>query len=269
MPYFAGTTRASLTVDSEERGFLIHLPPDYDGTATLPVVLSFHGYGSNAEQQELYTGLSAAGDERGVILVYPQGLGAPAAWNAFGFFGADDVGFTRALVDLLIDAYCGDPERIYASGMSNGAAMSALLGCEAGDLFAAIAGVAGLTYPAACDAEAAGPMPVLAFHGDQDLVWPVGGGLSTLGVQVPSPREAVESWRAHNGCDSEEEATDVEDIERQEGAGCEASVVYYEVAGGGHTWPGAVDVPALGPTTHAISANDLMLDFFLERSLSR
>jgi polyhydroxybutyrate depolymerase len=39
-------------------------------------------------------------------------------------------------------------------------------------------------------------------------------------------------------------------------------VILYVVEEGGHTWPGAIDVPGLGSTTHEISATDLIWEFF-------
>jgi poly(3-hydroxybutyrate) depolymerase len=35
----------------------------------------------------------------------------------------------------------------------------------------------------------------------------------------------------------------------------------YVIEGGGHTWPGARDVPRLGKTTHSIDAKSLIWDF--------
>jgi len=40
-------------------------------------------------------------------------------------------------------------------------------------------------------------------------------------------------------------------------------VVLYEIEGGGHTWPGqGPRVRFIGKSTHDISANDLMWEFF-------
>jgi len=42
-----------------------------------------------------------------------------------------------------------------------------------------------------------------------------------------------------------------------------AEVVLYEIEGGGHTWPGqGPRVRFIGKSTHDISANDLMWEFF-------
>lgn len=48
-----------------------------------------------------------------------------------------------------------------------------------------------------------------------------------------------------------------------------ASVVYYAIEGGGHTWPGS-SAPGggiVGRTSREISASALAVDFFLDHSL--
>jgi polyhydroxybutyrate depolymerase len=51
---------------------------------------------------------------------------------------------------------------------------------------------------------------------------------------------------------------------RDDYTGCRrgSDVQLYSVTDGGHTWPGAIDVPRLGPVTTEIDAADLILDFF-------
>jgi hypothetical protein len=54
-------------------------------------------------------------------------------------------------------------------------------------------------------------------------------------------------------------------LKRYSDCGENATVDLYIVDGGGHTWPDAtIDLPpgTYGPTTHEISANDLMWEFF-------
>ncbi len=56
---------------------------------------------------------------------------------------ADDVAFFRRMLDLFGTSYSVDRKRVYASGFSNGAQMSARLGVELADRFAATASHAG------------------------------------------------------------------------------------------------------------------------------
>jgi len=59
------------------------------------------------------------------------------------------------------------------------------------------------------------------------------------------------------------------DVTGEQWAGCQSdsAVIHYRIQGGGHTWPGAVDVPVLGATTHTINATMLMWQFFHAHSL--
>jgi len=86
--------------------------------------------------------------------------------------------------------------------------------------------------------------------------------------------EIMPEWAAHNGCDSvavEEQVTENVRLVRYQACDEGATVELYVVEGGGHTWPDAtVDFPEefLGVTTHEISANDLMWNFFVAHPLA-
>ena len=107
------------------------MPDSYNGTTPTPLVVNFHGFTSNSTQQLAYSDLATAGTERGYIVVTPQGttLGAsgPTWWNILGGgLGVDDVGFVTALLDSLEAELCVDAGRIYSTGISNGAGISAV-----------------------------------------------------------------------------------------------------------------------------------------------
>src|SRR6185295_8276969 len=121
------------------RTFILHLPVTYNSLNSYPLILNFHGFGSNALEQELYTGFDAIADTAGFIVVYPQGINN--AWNISTGF-PDDVDFTSALIDSLKQDYSVDSLCVYATGMSMGGFMSYVLGCELSDKIAAIAPVA-------------------------------------------------------------------------------------------------------------------------------
>ena len=58
----------------------MHVPKAYDPTKPVTLVLNFHGFTSYAEQQALWSQMDAASDERGFIVVYPNGTNT--SWNA-------------------------------------------------------------------------------------------------------------------------------------------------------------------------------------------
>ena len=252
-----------------------------------PVVLVFHGGGSNAAATIRYTKLDQLAAREGFVTVYPEGTGRLArilTWNT-GFCcghaereGIDDVAFVRALVSDLQGQVDVDPRRIYVTGISNGGMMAYRLACEAPDLIAAIAPVAGTIALETC---APGrPVPVMHFHGTEDLFVDYEGGPGPRS-HTQSPFTSVEAtmagWVGRNGCREEPTRTTVVApagdalwVTRDHWSGCaqDADVLLYTIQGGGHTWPG---IPArfrrLGPSTEDISANELMWEFFREHPI--
>ena len=142
----SGDHTRSIRVDRRTRSYHVHVPPSYDGSKPFPVVLAFHGGGANAESMVRFSGLNEKADEAGFLVVYPAGTGRlerMLTWNTgncCGYAmrnGVDDVGFVNALLDDLAGRARVDPERIYATGMSNGAMMVYRLASELSERIAA------------------------------------------------------------------------------------------------------------------------------------
>jgi polyhydroxybutyrate depolymerase len=257
--YTAGTTTHDLAVAGVTRQFLAHLPPE--PTADMALVVDFHGAGSNMTQQAVYSGFDALADENDFVVATPNGV--DAAIRQWRFLGEEDVGFATALVDDLVAHSCVDPARVFAVGMSSGAAMSAGLACRASDTFAGFGLVAADFYIPAICADAT-PNPMVIFHGTSDAVVPYAGG-SAAGSRVPvrNAEQTAQAWATHNGCAGGPRETTVDtEVVRLDWDGCTEPVVMYRIVGGGHTWPGAIDVARLGPTTDQIRASDVMLETF-------
>jgi polyhydroxybutyrate depolymerase len=188
----------SMYWDGILRTWFIHVPAGHDGSPA-PLLVQIHGYSANANIEQSLSGMSRIADEQGFVVVYPNGLNN--AWNAGLCCGPleqrqDDVGFLRAVVASVQSEIDVDPERIYASGLSNGGAMTHRLACEAADLFAAAAPVAfALPFSPMTACQPSRPIPVLNFMGLNDVLVPYGGG-SFLNGAV----ESFEQWRANNAC---------------------------------------------------------------------
>lgn len=274
----AVTITVPIAHDGEGRSYRLYIPAGYDASAPVALVLSFHGFASNAAQQETFSAWNAVADEGGFLVAYPQGLGFPARWNAgplfrAGFATTDDVSFVRALVADIQANYCIDPDRVYANGLSNGAGMSNRLACEASDLIAAIGGVAG-AYPAlpACAIER--PVPVIAFHGTEDRIVPIDGLAAGAGGGEPLPpiAEWAREWAVRNGCtDTPDDLPAIGAVTGIRYTGCTdgAEVEYYVADGGGHSWPGGGPQPifVIGRVNQDIDASRMMWDFFQRHPL--
>jgi polyhydroxybutyrate depolymerase len=265
-----GNIAGRLVSDGVEHTFRLHVPKTYAAGTPAPLVLNFHGLGSNAAQQELYSGLIGQSDQAGFILATPDGSGMPQRWYFIDFPGAevDDFAFVRALIGHLGDTLCIDQSRIYATGMSNGGFMSAALACEMSDTFAAVAPVAGVTYLPICDARP--PVPIVVFHGTNDAVVPfAGGNIRLIPAALPGVRETAARWAQHNGCEAAPQSQRIAaDVVLEAYAGCssDTDVHLYVIEGGGHTWPGALPLPFLDKTTQSIKAAEIIWRFFSEHS---
>lgn len=221
------------------RTYHVHLPASTPQDRRYPVVLNFHGLGSNPELQQCLSGLSSIADREAFILVSPLGLGEVPGWKALLNEERDveDVQFIADLIQVLFAEYRIDVDRIYATGFSNGAMMASRAACRLGVRIAAIAPVAGVYDPGAGCTRA---MPVLAVHGTADDVVPFGPG-QVLGVPYAGAVSAVQGWAARMapGCgrppEREQLAPNVT-IERYRHCNESTDTALVIVEGGGHNW---------------------------------
>ncbi len=267
----SGDFEGEIEMDGVIRTYHVHVPSGYDPNGhAVPLVLNFHGLASNAVQQAYFSDMSRLADQAGFIIAYPQGLGVPARWDmrpASQEPPNDDLAFIRALVSHLQAEFHIDPARIYATGMSNGGGFSNRLACEAADIFAAVAPVAGAYgYHDACDPER--PMPVLAFHGTKDPIVPYNGmtlqaEMGWISTTLPPVPDWAAGWAARNACASDpEKVAEGRGVTAARWSGCaeDAEVILYTIEGIGHVWPGS-EVLLLGPTG-PVDATELIWAFF-------
>lgn len=273
-------TNGSLVSSGEKREYLLYVPKSYDPTSAqnVPLVINIHGFSQWPANQANVSQWNQLADEEGFIVVYPSGLGIPKRWRVTRTpedpTGVDiELQYYIDLIDKLSAEYAIDPERIFASGLSNGGGMSLRLACSLSDRIAAIGGVAGAYLVDL--AECPGGVPAIFFHGQADKIVPYEGGPSErFPIDFPNIPTFVEDYAQLNGCDANEtlflEKDHVRAV-RYEGCDPDADVVFYTISDGGHTWPGGNDLPEriTGKTTHEINATRLMWEFFVEQTENR
>jgi polyhydroxybutyrate depolymerase len=176
------------------RWYLLYVPSSYQPGTPMPLVLSFHGAGSNHYEQELVSAMTIKAEEEGFMVVYPKAQGIESFWYLPSGVGGDvDLNFVTDLIEYLESKLAIDPQRIYATGFSNGAGLVDSLGCRLADKIAAIAPVAGVyTYWEDCTPSR--PLPVVSFHGTADTAAPFQG----MGSSIPN---WAANWAERNGCD--------------------------------------------------------------------
>jgi polyhydroxybutyrate depolymerase len=261
----AGDTTEEMTSAGLVRTYIVHIPPGYTGEGRVPLVINLHGYGSNATDQAFYSGFPALADEQGFIVVSPNGSGYPQRWAFPGLGGVDEVAFIGELLDRLESDLCIDASRVYAAGMSNGAAITTFIACGLPGRIAAIGAVAATAGPRSCGT--AEPIPIITFRSTEDQCVPYVGGTSACGMRLPvvAAQESIRLWAEHNGCDAEPATAQLtEHVRTTEYENCDggAGAILYTTEGDGHTWPGAVSVPRLGHVTDEIDATAIMWEFF-------
>jgi polyhydroxybutyrate depolymerase len=266
------------------RKYLVHVPAKYDPLKPTPLLLSFHGGGAHMEYQasDKNYGQISKSDKEGFIVVFPNGYsklgGKLATWNAGSCCGpardnnVDDVGFVKQMIASLGGQLNVDRDRIFATGMSNGGMMAHRLACEMSDVFKAVASVAGPDGTTNCTPSR--PISVMHIHArnDDHAVFEGGSGKksqskSTITDFVSVP-ETVARWVKRDGC-----AATPKRVLEKPGAYCErysqckgnVEVALCVTETGKHSWPGAEKSRSDEPPSNAISANDVMWDFFMSR----
>ncbi|RCL67382.1 MAG: hypothetical protein DBW78_02135 [Rhodothermaeota bacterium MED-G64] len=226
------------------REYLLQVPDNYIVTELAPLILNLHGYGGNAEDYREYvggeTGLQLLADQREFFIAYPQAYMQEGKGDRYwqpGDNGKQDIALNdiyyieQLLADIQAE-YNIDEEQVFALGFSNGGMMAYSLGCNRGDVFAAVGGMATTMIPEECNKNHT--PSIIAFHGADDSVLPYEGNVAWQAVP-----DVMEFWVDHNGLSTQ----DLQSTTYDEGAvrhdvytGENASVELYTIQGGDHVW---------------------------------
>lgn len=270
----AGLTREHLRVDGRTRRYLLHRPAT--GTAQpRPLVIAFHGRGSDPEELRVQSRLAEDARARGMLIAFPEGL--HQGWGAGTRPTRQrpdpdlDVRFAEALVDELVRTERADPERVYAVGFSNGGSMALRTAAQRPDLLAGAAAVSGQLPSGPAAVRPTGPVPVMIVYGAKDPVRPLGGWPSPPPdptepiTPTLSARASAQAFATAGGA-GRPVTTAGKGYDRTVWRlkGSPATVQLLVVHGGGHTWPGSDMTPpdGFGPTSRALDATDTILAFF-------
>ncbi|HMC67774.1 MAG TPA: PHB depolymerase family esterase [Mycobacteriales bacterium] len=292
-----GTHVVAVRHDGRLRTAIVIVPPQAGRGKPLPLVVNFHGGGSNAAGEESFTGMDTIANRAGFLVVYPNGTGflpnRLLTWNAGACCGyaaandVDDVGSTLALLDKIERLTSVDPRRVYATGMSNGAMMAYRMAVDASARIAAIAPVSGGMVVTSFHPSR--PVAVMHFHSVDDPRAPYAGGLgppfpgTNHRETHPSIQAVIDDWVAVDGCPTTPHTgrtivgsgSDAGETATRIGYGpCRAGtdVVLWKLTGSGHVWPGGkqdVNQALLGRPTSIIEASTLMWRFFQRHPLPR
>lgn len=272
-----------------KRYYFVRVPPQASEAKPLPVVLSFHGGGGNAEGHKRMTRMESIADREGFLLVVPEGTGNPQlgrrleSWNVGVCCGpakqqgVDDVAFVVTLLEDLALRTPVDQTRVYATGLSNGGMMSYRLALDVPERIAAVAPVAGVIL-----GEPKAPVAIMDFHSVDDPRAHYEGGdtrfpLTNHIVHHVSVPEVLRQWTEGLSCGPESivdrrngtpGAPDASHrAEKLVWSGCTGGgeVVHWRMHGPGHVWPGQpayASEALVGAPSNVLDANEEMWRFF-------
>jgi polyhydroxybutyrate depolymerase len=195
--------RSMRTIDSGglQRTYLLYVPPTYDGSKPVPVVVDHHGGGATSMNAERSSGFKELADRKGYLWVAPDGL--EMAWGE----NARDGQFVLDVLEVLEQTACVDRKRIYSTGCSMGAGQTNWLACNEADVFAAVLPVCGTTFfDLAAQCMPSQPMPTMLVIGRDDELncW-------DLADEGSKPTRCVDTYRKIfkelNGCTGMERTT--------------------------------------------------------------
>jgi poly(hydroxyalkanoate) depolymerase family esterase len=276
------------------RAYKLYVPSRYCGQP-LPLIVMLHGCTQSPDDFAAGTRMNLRAEDHNCFVAYPAQPASANASKCWNWFRPGDqtrgqgepsliVGITR---QVMTD-YSVDEERVYAAGLSAGAAAAAILAATYPDLYAAIGVHSGLACGAARDVASAfaamcqsqpatrrssagfsvragysRTVPAIVFHGDQDkTVHPHNGDRVIAQLQEllgTNLRLTVEHGRVSGG------HAHTRTLHRD----ANGHVVFEQwvIHGAGHAWSGGS--PAGSYTDpQGPDATGEMLRFFLEHPLS-
>jgi polyhydroxybutyrate depolymerase len=224
-------------------------------------VVALHGLGRTGAWMQRFSGLSAAADHAGFIVAYPTARTAAAGWPLVRRDAHDEADDIRDFIDLAGRDLCADPTRVFVTGVSNGAGMTARLGCELADRLTAVAPVAGGYGSLSGPCRPSRPLSVLEIHGSADSVVPYYGKPPDFAGSV---LRWLGEWRSLDRCPGRAVRSQTARYRAQKlvwrGCAGETVVEHYRLAGVGHTWPGSPQ-----DRQSAFPAAAVVLGFFASR----
>ena len=141
--------------------YRLHVPPQLD-PAGAPLLVALHGCLQTAADFAQGTRFDELAARYGAIVVYPQQSLRANIQRCWRWYvpkhqhrESGEPAMILAIVRDLIARYPIDPERVFVAGLSAGAAMAAILGEQAPDVFAAVGLMAGVALHASHDASSA------------------------------------------------------------------------------------------------------------------
>ena len=203
-PSFGAVQAGSFITETYgDRDYRLYIPSGYEAGTPLPLLVILHGCGQDPTSMSVDTHFNVYADQFNFLALYPrqpQSANGTRCWNWFlpehQQRGAGEPALIAGMTAQVQSRYSIDSNRIFATGLSAGGAMSIIMGATYPDVYSAIGVSAGIEYGCASSLEsgfaamAGGCMnpvesgnkayaamgqyervvPVIVFHGSADAV---------------------------------------------------------------------------------------------------
>jgi polyhydroxybutyrate depolymerase len=283
----------SIVSEGRTRTYLLYVPHKTNPVNSLPLVFAFHGGGGSGSAFANLTKFHELAETEDFIVIYPDGTpnksDGKRLWNdgRQGLEGdafsqnINDVKFIEDVINKTKKEFNIDSKRIYATGLSNGAAFSHRLAAELSSQIAAIATMAsGIGVPFNRTFNPSDPVSVFITQATKDPLSPY----KSEGI-VGSPRsgtilnteDTLNLWKKTNGIIGSGINGSLPDINKDDGCKVETQtwtngknntqILFYKLIGGGHTWAGGAQYlpkSIIGSVCRDYNQTEVVWKFFKE-----
>lgn len=265
---------------NNQREYLLYVPKSLPAGRAVPLVLFFHGGGGHMAQAARSYGWRETAEREAFVVAFPNGYsrfpgGRFASWNAGACCGdardkqIDDMVFVQAVITDIQQQLPINPQRIFATGMSNGGMLAHRLACDMAGTFRAIAAVAGTDNSLSC--QPARPVSVLHIHAldDSHVLFAGGAGKDAFRdtgkiTEFRSVPDTIKGWQQRlqlSGAPQRVLNTPGAYADLWQSDDGHTQLKLLVTSTGGHSWPGGKAQRGKTPSK-AIDANTLIWQFF-------
>ncbi|MEH2179641.1 extracellular catalytic domain type 1 short-chain-length polyhydroxyalkanoate depolymerase [Nostoc sp.] len=256
------------------RTYYFYTPKYYNLDRPMPLVLVFHGDDGNGRSISNVTRFNELADQKGFIVVYPDGINQKWSLKGNTQGKVDDVLFVSALINHLQQQLNIDSHKVYATGFSRGGILTQALACKLPDKIAGFASVAGslpVRLKPSCQPQT--PISMLTINGtnDRDVLYE--GNDHTQRGALVSISDMVKFWRSHDQCSLSNASLNFSEdkVKTAIYTGCNGNSEVWQLAvvNGGHFWPGGSSTDKSLNKFNAklgLNASETIWDFFQRHS---
>ncbi len=272
---------AEIKVNGQTRSFEYFVPKTTTNK-TLPVIIALHGGGGSGNQMAKSSELVATARKHNIIMVFPNGSGkkqdALLTWNAEHCCGyamnnnVDDINFISQTIDYTINYLGADANRVYITGISNGAMMTQRAAISLGHKITAIAPVVGTLFGDEPNPKIGVPSLILTGAIDDHI--PLNGGQPPKnayawdGTPMKPALYLGQFWAKANNCQLNPAISNTPTLTYYSYS-CPKphDVTQVIVKDGGHEWfGGKAGRPGKDSPSKSFDTNEEITRFFLSRS---